>query len=392
MEGAVSSDPLLRDVEFLAGRLPHRGGVTENERLAADYLLERFEESTPLAQIEHFHSVDAYPYLFALYYLDFAVAVCVLAHWWPWIGLVYGLVSFLMYLAEFTGYSTMSRFLPHYETQNISARFPCNFPERLVVLTAHYDSPQALPWAVPGGVRWLRWFHVFLVCCMVLILISCAADGLNVFVERSLRLDLFARWGAAAVLLAAAASLYTGVRSSNFTRGANNNAAGVALLLRLAERFRGNPLQSTEVWLVATGSKEMWLSGMRELFRGLDVDKASTYFVNVAGVGAGALRYVTGEGMLHVYRADRELVALAESNRKEFGARALVHRGLPSDALIPLARGYKAMSIMATAEDDMPVAWNRDTDTVEVVDSEVLLRAADYVERIVRGIDSAARD
>ena len=190
----MSSDQILRDVEYLAGRLPHRGGVTENERLAAEYLLKRFEESTPLAQMEDFHSLDAYPYLFALYYLDFSVAVCVLAIWWPWIALVYGLTSFLMYMAEFTGYSTISRFLPHYETQNVSARFPCDSSKGLVVLTAHYDSPKALPWTRPGRVRWLRWGHMFLVCCMVLMLISCAAEGLNVFQERALRLDLFARW------------------------------------------------------------------------------------------------------------------------------------------------------------------------------------------------------
>ncbi len=386
----MSGESLLRDVEFLAGRLPHRGGVTENERLAAEYLHGRFEASTPLVQTEDFHSMDAYPHLFALYYLDFSVAVCAIAYWWPWIGLAYGLASFLMYLGEFTGYSTMSRFLPHYETQNVSARFPCRAPERLVVLTAHYDSPKVYPWTAPGGTRRLRWIHIALVCCMALMLISCAAEGLNVFAEFGLRFDLIVRWTGAAVLLGAAVSLYTGARASNFTRGANSNAAGAAVLLALAEGLRDKPLESTEVWLVATGSKEMWLSGMRQLFRGLEVDKASTYFINVAGVGAGSLRYVTGEGMMHVYRADRELVDLAESHSAEFGAKALVHRGLPTDALIPLARGYKAMSIVATGEDDLPVEWNQESDTVDVVEPECLVRAAGYVERIVRGIDSAA--
>ena len=79
MGDTVSSEQLVRDIEHLAGRFPHRGGITENERLAAEYLLERFKESTPLALKEEFHSTDAYPYLFALYYLDFSVAVIVLA-------------------------------------------------------------------------------------------------------------------------------------------------------------------------------------------------------------------------------------------------------------------------------------------------------------------------
>ncbi len=383
----MSGEQFLRDVEYLAGQLPHRGGITENEGLAADYLLRRFSESTPLAQKEDFHSIDAYPYLFALYYLDFSVAVAVLAVWWPWVALAYGICSFLMYLAEFTGYSVMSRFMPQYETQNVSARFPCASPQRLVVVTANYDSPKAMPWTGPGSVRRLRLAHVLLVCCMVLMLVSCAADGFGVFQDQGVPIGAITRWMGAMVLLGAAAALYTGARSSNFTRGANNNASGAALLLRLAERFREKPPESLEVWLVATGSKEMWLSGMRQLFRGLEVDKASTCFLNVTGIGAGTLRYVTGEGMMHVYPAGRELVAVAESHAAEFSALPMVYRGLPTDALIPMARGYNAMTVMATAEGEVPGQWNLETDTVSEIEPEAAARAADFVESIVRGLD-----
>jgi len=386
----VSAEQLLRDIERLAGRLPHRGGITDNERLAAEYILERFEESTPLAQKEDFHSTDAYPNLLALYYLDFSVAVAVLAIWWPWIALGYGLVSFLLYMAEFTGFAVMSRFMPHYETQNVSARFPCQAPKRLLIVTANYDSPQVLPWTRPGFIRWLPLCHTLLVCCMVLMLISCAAEGFGVFQGQSGRIDLVARWAGAAILLAAAAALYTGARGANFTPGANNNASGTALLLALAERLRENPLESMEVWLVATGSKEMWLSGMRQLFRGLEVDKASTFFLNVTGIGAGTLRYVTGEGMLHVYPAGRELLGLAKRNALDFDARPMVYRGPPTDALIPLARGYDAMTVMATVEDDMPGNWHQESDTVTQIDAATALRAVDYVDTIMRGLDSAA--
>ena len=386
----MSSEQLVRDIEHLAGRFPHRGGITENERLAAEYLLERFKESTPLALKEEFHSTDAYPYLFALYYLDFSVAVIVLAIWWPWIALVYGLISFLLYMAESIGFAVMSRFMPHYETQNVSARFPCDSPKRLLVVTANYDSPQALPWTAPGFARWLPLSHTVLVCCMVLMLISCAAEGFGVFQGEGGRIDLIMRWAAGTILLAAAAALYTGARNSKFTPGANNNASGTALLLALADRLRENPLESTEVWLVATGSKEMWLSGMRQLFRSLEVDKASTFFLNVTGIGAGTLRYVTGEGMLHIYPAGRELLGLAKLNALEFGARPMVYRGPPTDALIPLARGFNAMTVMATVENDLPGHWNQETDIPAEIERDVAGRAVDYVDRIVRGLDSAA--
>lgn len=387
----VSAGQALRDVQYLAGQLPHRGGITENERLAAEYLLKRFKESTPHSQIEDFYSIDAYPYLFSMYYAEFFF-VAMLAFWIPWVMLGYGLIVFVLYMAEFTGYSALSRFLPHYETQNVSARFPCDSPERLLVLTAHYDSPKAMPWTSPAHARWLRTGHMALVGCMILVLASCAAEGLGTFDTWSFRVDLIMRWSAVSVLIGVAFALYTSARGSEFTHGANKNASGAALLLALADRFREDPLKSTEVWLVATGSKEMWLSGMRQLFRGLDVDKSTTYFLNVDGVGAGSLRYVTGEGMQHVYSANKELTALAERSAAAFGARPMVYRGLPTDALIPLARGYKAMTIMATVEDGGPGQGNEELDRPLDLDADTLDRATEYVLEIARSLDAVAPD
>ena len=160
--------------------------------------------------------------------------------------------------------------------------------------------------------------------------------------------------------------------------------------MALAQRLRQLPLRSTEVWFLATGSKEMWLSGMRQFFRGLDVDKDSTYFLNVDGVGRGALRYLTGEGMLHVYKASSALVGPAEEAAADFDARPFVYHGPPTDALIPLARGYQAMTVMATEVDGRPAEWNQQTDTVSKLDLSTLERAAEFIEAIARKLDAAA--
>ncbi len=376
-----------RDLSYLAGELPHRGGITENERRAAEYLDRRFKEYTPLVQIEDFYSTDAYPYIFAMYYAEF-LFVGVIAMFWPWIALIYGLIIFLLYMAEFTGYSSMGRFLPHYETQNVTARFPSAKADRLIVVTANYDSPKAYPWTAPGAVRRLRLRHLVLVGAMVMVLVSCGAQGLHVIGDDFPRVDLAARGVGVAVLLVGAATLFNGARNAPFTSGANNNASGCAVLLELAARFKESPLGSTEVLLVATGAKEMWLSGMRQLFSGLKVDKKALFFVNVTGVGAGQLRYVSGEGMLHVYSAGKTLTAAAQHEGPAYAARPIVWRGLPTDAAIPMARGYEAITVMATGPDDFPVAWNSDDDAPGRLDADVLLRSARFVESILRRMDA----
>jgi len=378
---------IWRDLGHLAGNYPHRGGITDNERRAAEYLERRFQEHTPLVQIEDFYSADAYPYVFAMYYAEF-LFVGVIAIFWPWIALVYGLVIFLLYMAEFTGYSSMGRFLPHYETQNVTARFPCAKAERLIVVTANCDSPKAYPWTAPGAARRLRLQHLLLVGAMVLVLVSCGAQALHVLGDDLPRFDLAARGVGVAVLLIGAATLFSGAGKSVFTPGANNNASGCAVLLELAARLKESPLKSTEVLLVGTGAKEMWLSGMRHLFRGLKADKESLFFVNLTGVGAGQLRYVSGEGMLHVYGAGPVLTAAAQHEGPAYAARPIVWRGLPTDAAIPMARGYEAITVMATGPDDFPVAWNSEDDTPGRLDVDVLTRSARFVEAIVRRVDA----
>jgi len=387
--GAAEQSAVRRDLNFLAGDLPHRGGITENERRAAEYIEQRFREYTPLVQIEDFYSTDAYPYVFAMYYAEF-LFVGLIAIFWPWIGLIYGVVVFLLYMAEFTGYSSMGRFLPHYETQNITARFPCAKADRLIVVTANYDSPRAYPWTEPGVAKSLRMRHLVLVGAMVLVLASCGAQALQVLGDDWARIDLAARGAGVAILLAGAGTLFNGARNAPYTTAANNNASGCAAMLELASRIKEAPLASTEVLLVATGAKELWLSGMRQLFRGMRADKKALFFVNVTGIGAGQLRYVTGEGMLHVYGAGEKLMAAAQHEGPAHAARPIVWRNLPTDAIIPMARGYEAITIMATGPDDLPVAWNSEDDAPGRIDPEVLTRGARFVEAVLRRMDAGA--
>ena len=383
----MTEEQLRDDVDYLAHRLPHRGANTENERRAAEYLRDRFLKYTPHAYLDDFYSIDSSAYLFASYYVEFLI-VALLATWSPWVGLVYGLVVFLLYMAEFTGFPLVARLLPQYETQNVVAKFMSAEPTRTVIVTAHYDSPKATILTDPRRVHRLRWVQILIVSCMVAILATCIADGMGVFAEWDNRPDQWLRWAAVGLLLGCALMLHVGETHSEFTRGAANNAAGVAVLLGIAESLSEKPLEHTDVMLVSTGSKENWLSGMHHVLKQLEVDRDNTYFLNVDHVGGGKLHYVTGEGMLHVYRSDAELVKLAKEEGRRMGATPLRYRGLPTDGLAPMVRGYKTLSIMATGEDELPVHYNWLTDTAPAVDLKVAAQAGELAETIVRRLDA----
>lgn len=110
------------DLMYLAGRLLHRSAQTEAERQAAGYIHKRFEEYTPNVQLDEFHTIENYPYLFAMYYSEFLV-VAVLAQWWPLFAALYSLGVFCCYLAEFMGFRVFARMMPQFDSQNVIARF-----------------------------------------------------------------------------------------------------------------------------------------------------------------------------------------------------------------------------------------------------------------------------
>jgi len=378
------------DLHRLAGTLPHRGPNTKSERSAAEYIVSRFEAYTNNVSIEDFESPDSYYLLIAGYYSEFFI-VTLVSIWWPWVGLGYGVMVFGLYLAEVTGYRVLSRLMPRYQSQNVAARLFADRPRRLYVVTAHHDSGIQSPLTNPVVRDHIRWWHLALVVCMAAILSGCVFRGMNVFTGDLAGLDVGIQGVALTALMAGAGFLAYCEMAAQYTRGALGNASGVAVLLALAQSLENDPLEEADVWLVSTGSKEGGLNGMRHLINSHDFDKAISRFINVDHVGETQLRYVTKEGLLATFRCDREMVDVAEETGASYGAGPFINDSLPTDLLIPLARGYRSIGITSTDEDGHQAHRLRDTDTLAKVEARDVTKAARYVEAIMRTMETRAK-
>lgn len=375
---------------YLAARLMHRSAQTDLERSAAEYLRDRFKSYTGDVEIDDFFAIENPTYLFASYYAEFLV-VSILAIWWPLFSLCYGAIVFLAYLAEFMGFPIFSRLLPQYETQNVVTRFMGRDPRRLFIVTAYYDSGSASPLSNPGIVPWLRPAHFLMVACMALVLATCAVDAFVYGADGGYPFVVHLRWSAVGILLSAAIVLFYISTQHEDIRGANGNASGVSGLLSLAERFSERPLENASLWLVATGSHEGWMSGIRHfLATHRHLDKQNTFFINLESVGAGRLHYLTAEGMLHLYPADPDLLFAARECAPAYGATPATLSAVPSGAHILLSRGFRTASIMGLDEQQLPVNWNWYDDKVTQVDEASIARAAAYAEAILRRLDLAS--
>ncbi|MBX7256208.1 MAG: Zn-dependent exopeptidase M28 [Candidatus Hydrogenedentes bacterium] len=373
---------MRRDIEYLAGNLTHRGASTKSERSAAEYIRDRLTLVTPDVEIDDFFAIESPWLLFASYYGE-AVVVALLASWEPWLAFTYGCIVFLLYLAEFSGYRILGNLLPQYETQNVVARLHALRPERLIVITAHYDSPRDHFLRRPEVERWLRPAHILVVVSMVILLVCCVLRDVALFEDWSIRPDLIVQWSCLGVLIGAAFAVGSCELSNDYVRGASDNASGVAVMLELADRIQRAPVENSDIWFLATGSKETWLSGMRHFLRVHRLDKSNTYFINVDDVGQGDVFYTRAEGLLHTFKSDPELIKAAQAASRESTASPIVHRGLPTDAYLAYTRGYKAIGITARGgRTDFDVEGDRPGE----IDYTTVEHTADFVEAVVRNL------
>lgn len=378
---------------YLAGRLLHRSAQSEYERDAALYIKGRLEQYTQDVTVEPFHAPENFSYLFASYMSEFLI-VGAIALWWPEGAFVYGVGVLALYLIEFCGYRGLSRFMPQYPSQNVTCRFLGLRPKSTILIVAYYDSGCASALTAADRIRRLRPLHLLLISCMVIVIATCAADSLVEPAQSNASASSTLRWTAIVILGLGALALYLTSSRCEDIRGANNNASGVAALLGLAEKLAANPVEDADIWLIATGSHEAWMSGLRQFFGIHRFPKASTYVLNLESVGTGRLHYLKNEGFLYSLRADPSMTGLANALTPGRPIRAGTLRAVPTEAHVPLSRGMRAMTLMGLDRDGLPARWNQIEDRVTEVENtniaEVIDFSATFVHRLAE--DHAAAE
>lgn len=145
-------------------------------------------------------------------------------------------------------------------------------------------------------------------------------------------------------------------------------------------------LSEKEVWFVATGAEEVGTIGMQAFLDVYGDELRDALIINIDNVGAGQLSWVTAEGMVRRYRAAQRVIGLAKraSRQREILVKPRVYKGLSTDATPALARGFKAMTLMAFDNSGLPLNWHWKTDTSENIEPEVVERVADLVTEMIR--------
>ena len=97
---------------------------------------------------------------------------------------------------------------------------------------------------------------------------------------------------------------------------------------------------------------------------------------------------MTAEGLLQRFHCSKKLREAARAAGKTFNAAPVKHSGLPTDALIPMVRGFHALTITSEGKQERDEETLLSDDSPLDLDDVELMKAADFTEELIRLIES----
>jgi hypothetical protein len=282
----------------------------------------------------------------------------------------------------------VSRLLSRRPSQNLVATIePSGEVRRTVCLVSHLDTSR-------GGLMFDPRFVGHLIPWLQLQAAACMLQATEP-VLGGLRTGRAALAVSRLVMAAGVALLAERELRGEDAPGANDNASGTAVVAELALEALRDPPANTRIVVLMTGCEEAGLLGMQAFLRSRDT--GGWLFVNFDNVGGDApLRFLPREGIGRTWDADPHLQAIAAdvaARRPELGLReAGGPVGLTYDATPVLARGGRALTLVAADEDGRIPDYHWLSDVTENVSSVALNSALEVGLEVLAAIDRGEAD
>jgi Peptidase family M28 len=332
------------EAEALVDGFGARAPGSDAERRAARHLAGRLRALGREAELESFTTWPAWQLAYALH-AALAIVGSALSVELPVLGAALVLAAVLLTLLDVGGtLVTTRRLLGRRASQNVISWGNREAPGALL-LVAHVDSGRGGllrrdPWrrrlTAVGPLTPFFWSLVLVLACCLVRLAGVEETWLTVvqFVPT--------------VALIVAFALLLDMAMSPVQVGENDNASGVALALRLAER--ADP-ELFGVHVLLTGSQKALAQGMRSFVRAHrdELGRERTVVLNLDEVGDGSPCYSRREGAIPTLRSHPQLVRLSAESAEHVPARSIANR-VPSDGYAARSAGIAAVTISCRDE------------------------------------------
>jgi hypothetical protein len=283
----------------------------------------------------------------------------------------------------------LRRLVPKGRSQNVVAVVsPAGAHRQDLVLLGHVDSHRTP--IIFSSPRWVGAYRIFVSTAFVLFVGQVVLYSLGAIFRWAWVWPLSIP-GALTALLLAALSLHAD--RTPFSAGANDNATGAGLVLALGAHLQDQPLRHTRVWLVCTGCEEVQHYGAIDFFRRHRSELQRPVALVLEMLGCAGPAWLTHEGILVPFRADPELVQLAErlaAQHPEWGAHATYIQGGNTEMADALRAGVPAITLQGMGPGGELPYWHQPEDTFDKIAPEILQRAYAFTWTFVQALDERA--
>ncbi len=377
----------LAAIQYLSQEIGPRPPTSAAEARAAAYVNARMRQAGLEVEVQAFRAPPPPALPLALLYLAAALTPFLYLYSRP-AATVLSLLTFLVFAAEAPSFPTLSSLFPIGKSQNVIGTRPAAQEARQhLIFLAHLDTGRAGFLYHPRLVASRR--RLFFLSLLLFFSLPVLA-GLGWWFGSAE--FWYAQWLPAGILALTLFLLLVQEIFRPHVAGANDNASGLSVLLRLADELKG--LQYTDLWLVATGCQEAGQIGARRLLGRYPFPRENTYVVNLDSVGGGNLHLIVEAGLFRPRRCPprfEELAGEAESAEITADADPWAFTLAENDAMVALRRGFPALSITAM-KNGRPVHWHRPEDTFPYIRPELLERASRLAIQIARRLDRLATE
>ena len=320
----------MQEIDALTSIGPRRA-ASEAERRAARDLQQRLQSMGREAKLEPTRVRPQYG-LTHLIHVVAGIVGSVISVYLPLVGLLIAAAATVSAFGDLTGAFHLVRALtPARASQNVVSDENGEKPG-LLVLVAHYDAPRTSmlesPRLHPLWPRAIFWSLV--------VVTFCAAGRL---------LGLDATWFTViqfipTVILIASTPLFADAAIAGADKGEQDNAAGVATVLRLAQTY-SNRLEHFDLMVVFTGASASSGLGLRDWLgrHGHELDSSATAVICIDHLTGDQTGYADKEGAVLASRLHPTLVGFAAEDGVAVSSREL------SDAYIARAAGLPTLRL-----------------------------------------------
>jgi hypothetical protein len=256
-----------------------------------------------------------------------------------------------------------------------------------LILIGHVDS-QRTP-IVFKNERWLSAYKAFTTIAFIAFALQVILYGMGVFLQATWIWPASIICAVCALLLAA---MCIQADLTPFTRGANDNASAVGLVLTLARHLMDEPMKNTRVWLALTGCEEVQHYGAIDFFARHHAEFKNPRTLVFEMLGCSGPSWLVKEGIVVPFYAEKSMVALAEilaEQHPELGAYPSSINGGNTEMADALRIGIPAITFTGLGPKGEAPYWHMVEDTFDKMNAEIMQRNYTFTWHYIRLIDAA---